>query len=52
VLIAFLNRSIWVKLDKTEELIGVPYDFDWSMLVDADYTKPDDVPYKLIGIGT
>lgn len=41
------NTSI-LKLDKTEDLIAVPYDFDWSMLVDADYTKPDDVPDKLI----
>ena len=41
------NTSI-LKLEKTEELIAVPYDFDWSMLVNANYTKPKGVPIHLV----
>lgn len=36
------NNSI-LKLNETKELITVPYDFDWSMLVNANYTKPEGV---------
>jgi hypothetical protein len=41
------NTSI-LKLEKTKELIAVPYDFDWSMLVNANYTKPIGIPSHLV----
>lgn len=37
------NTSI-MKLNESGDLISVPYDFDWSKMVDAQYTKPKDVP--------
>lgn len=37
------NTSIF-KLNKTGNLIAIPFDFDWSKLVNADYTKPKYVP--------
>ena len=37
------NISI-LKLSNSEEIIAVPFDFDWSKLVNAQYTKPSDVP--------
>jgi len=36
------NTSI-LKMNKTGKLIAIPYDFDWSKLVNADYTKPGNV---------
>jgi hypothetical protein len=39
------NTSI-LKLNTSEELIAVPYDFDWSKFVDASYTKPEGAPAK------
>ncbi len=27
-----------------DQLFAVPYDFDWSELVDAEYTKPEGIP--------
>lgn len=37
-----------LKLSQTHELIAVPYDFDFSKLVDADYTRPQDIPAYLV----
>lgn len=37
------NTSI-LKKNENENLIAVPYDFDWSDLVGAKYTKPVGVP--------
>ena len=41
------NLSI-LKLAKDESLIAVPYDFDWSRLVDASYARPLGVPYTIL----
>jgi len=41
------NVSI-LKLVKSEDPIAIPFDFDWSELVNANYTKPPGVPkYEL-----
>ena len=37
------NVSI-LKLNDDGSLIAVPYDFDWSDMVDASYSKPEGVP--------
>lgn len=34
--------------ETTNHLLAIPYDFDWSKLVDADYTKPSNVADHLI----
>lgn len=41
------NTSI-LKLNKTGKLIAIPFDFDWSKLVNANYTKPEDVPESFL----
>ena len=37
-----------LRLSESEEIIAVPFDFDWSNLVNADYTKPSDIPEYLL----
>jgi hypothetical protein len=41
------NISIF-EAEGREDLVAVPYDFDWSKLVDANYTKPAGVPDYLL----
>ena len=41
------NMSI-LEVTDNGDLIAVPYDFDWSRLVNAAYTKPEGVPDDLL----
>lgn len=41
------NTSI-LNENNSEKILAVPYDFDWSMLVNASYTKPENVPDRLL----
>ena len=43
------NHNVTIlKLHANDGLIAVPYDFDWSELVNADYTRPKGVPAYLL----
>jgi hypothetical protein len=34
--------------DSTQPIYAIPYDFDFSAFIDADYTKPKDVPAEYL----